>query len=392
MGVAPGERPVAPAGRERLVTPVFGLITLSTFAYFLAVGALLPVLPRYVRGPLGGGDVAVGVAIGSFSLAAIAVRPLIGRMADRQGRRMLIIGGASLVAASTAAYLAADTLWLLILLRVANGVGEAMFYVGVASSINDIAPDDRRGEALSLFSLALYAGLAVGPLVGEIVLAGRHYSVVWTMAAATSAAAAAVGLWLPETRPHIDSHEIEHPLLHPAALLPGVVLAANVWGMAAFNSFVTLFALQLGLAGGRFVFLTYSITILLVRSIGARIPDAVGPVRTVSASLVLSAAALLWLATVRGPATLYVASGAFGAGQSLAFPALMTLAVRGAPDRQRGAVVGSFTAFFDLAYALGPISLGAVAAFAGYRGVFVGGAVVAMAGLAVLLAGRRRLS
>jgi predicted MFS family arabinose efflux permease len=55
-----------------------------------------------------------------------------------------------------------------------------------------------------------------------------------------------------------------------------------------------------------------------------------------------------------------------------------------------GAVVGTFTAFFDLAYGLGAVSLGAVAAAVGYRGAFLTGAFVAGAGLVLLLVSERR--
>src|SRR4051794_41979224 len=54
---------------------------------FLAVGAVLPVLPRYVRGPIGAGDVAVGVVTGAFAFTAVIGRPLGGRLAGARGRR-----------------------------------------------------------------------------------------------------------------------------------------------------------------------------------------------------------------------------------------------------------------------------------------------------------------
>ena len=69
----------------------------------------------------------------------------------------------------------------------------------------------------------------------------------------------------------------------------------------------------------------------------------------------------------------------------------MTIAIAGAPASERGAVVGTFTAFFDLAFGLGAVSLGAVAAFFGYTGAFAGGAFVAGLGLALMLVRARRL-
>jgi hypothetical protein len=76
-------------------------------AYFTADGVLLPALPRYVAGPLRGGNVAVGLVIGAFSLSAFFLRPWAGAVADRRGRRILMVSGASLFALSVAGYLVA---------------------------------------------------------------------------------------------------------------------------------------------------------------------------------------------------------------------------------------------------------------------------------------------
>jgi len=50
---------------------------------FLGLGAVLPVLPRYVKGPIGAGDLAVGVVTGAFALTAVLCRPVAGRVAKR---------------------------------------------------------------------------------------------------------------------------------------------------------------------------------------------------------------------------------------------------------------------------------------------------------------------
>ena len=110
---------------ERLVTPVFLLVTFATFAYFVAIGALIPTLPRFVAGPLGGGEAAVGLAVGSFSLTAVLLRPFAGRLGDRRGRRILMVIGAGMVGVSVLGYLAADSYVVLLALRLVTGTGEA---------------------------------------------------------------------------------------------------------------------------------------------------------------------------------------------------------------------------------------------------------------------------
>ena len=375
---------------NRLITPVFGLITLATFAYFVSVGVLIPTLPRYVEGPLGGGHVAVGIIIGAFSVTAVLMRPYSGRLGDRRGRRVLMVAGAATIAVATLGYVAVDSLAPLLVLRALTGVGEALFYVGAASAVNDLAPHGRRGEALSLFSLALYSGIAVGPVIGEIVLDGVSFQAVWLVSAGAGFLAAAIAILLPETRAEEDIGNVSVRLVHPAGLLPGAALATSVWGLSGFNAFVPLYALHLGMSGSRGAFVMYSVIVLSIRSIGRRIPDRLGPLRTARFSLGVTAAGMMIVGLWATAAGLFVGVAVFAVGQSLAFPALMTLAVEGAPASERGSVIGTFTAFFDLAFGLGAVSLGVVSELLGYSGLFVTAGLIALAGMGLMMLVSRR--
>ena len=374
----------------RLVTPLFLLVMGATLAYFVSVGALIPTLPRFVEGPLGGGDLAVGIVVGAFALSAVIVRPMTGALGDRSGRSVLITGGAGLVAATVASYTLASSLPALVTLRVLSGLGEAAFYVGAASVINDLAPDERRGEALSYFSLALYGGLAIGPVVGEAVLDMGGYDLTWMVAAAAATVAALLGLRVPDTRSVGPEGRMRGRVVHPAALLPGAILACSVWGLAGYNTFVPLYALSLGLTGSRGVLALYSVIVIAVRSLGARIPDRLGPPLTARAALGVSAVGLLIVAVWSEPAGLYTGTALFALGQSLTFPALMTIAIHSAPAAERSSVIGTFTAFFDLAFGAGAVSLGAVAEAIGYGGSFFVAAAVTAAGAGLLLARAQR--
>ena len=91
---------------------------------------MLPVVPRYVDKQLGGNDVAVGVAVGALAVGAILLRPLAGRIGDRFGRRVLMVGGAFVVGITAACAGLVESLAWLILTRILMGLGEACFFVG----------------------------------------------------------------------------------------------------------------------------------------------------------------------------------------------------------------------------------------------------------------------
>jgi MFS family permease len=373
------------SGRPKLVTPLFLLVMLCTLVYFIAIGALQPTLPRFVKGPLGYGETAVGLAIGAFAFSAVVIRPFIGPIGDRRGRRLLIVVGAGIVALSTAGLAFADSLAVLVGLRLVTGLGEAAFYVGAASVINDLAPDERRGEAVSYFSLALYGGLTVGPVIGETVLDAASFDATWIVAAASSGMAMLLGFLVRETRPESEVAARRFRWLHPAGLLPGAVLATSILGLGGFASFVPLYALSIGLDGSRLVFVTFAGVVLLVRSFGARLPDILGAPRAARAALTCQTTGLMLMGLWQEPVGLFVGAGVFGLGQALSFPALMTIAVRGAPPSERSAVVATFTSFFDLSFGLGALTLGGVAEVFGYSGAFIVAGLVAFGGLGTMV-------
>ena len=367
-----------------LITPAFVLIGLATLAYFVAENVVLPVLPLYVRGPLGGSDVAVGVVIGAFSVTALLIRPWAGRLADRRGRRLPMLVGVGIFTLSVAGYLVSRSVPALVGMRLVTGVGEAFFFTGAASAIADLAPDERRGEAISFFSLALWTGIAVGPVVGEVALGDERFSLVWIVSTAFGILAGLLALRI--RLPRVKAEERGSTrLIHRGALLPGAAILMSVCGAAGFFAFVPLYSRQLGLTGARGVFGLFSGIVLAIRFFGARLPDAVGPVRAARLSLVVSAGGLTVMGMWRTPTGLFVAVAVYAVGQALAFPALMALSLRGTPPGERGAAIATFTAMVDVAFGVGPLTLGFVADGFGYGAVFLVGAAVALVGLALLL-------
>ncbi len=375
--------------RPTLLTPTFLTVAVAELAYFTADGVLLPALPRYVEGPLGGGNIAVGLVIGAFSLSAFFLRPWAGRLADRRGRRILMVVGASLFALSVGGYLVATSIPVLVAMRLLTGAGEALFFVGALAANVDLAPPERRGEAFSFASLALYVGIGAGPFIGEVVIEHVGFRAAWLVAIGLAAVAVALALRLPSMTPAGgEAAAGSHRLVHRAGLLPGLVLLATIWGMAGFLAFVPLYALDLGMGGAGLILGLFSGIVVLIRSVGARIPDRLGAARATRVSLILSAAALAMVGLWRAPAGLIAGAAVLGVGVALFTPALFALAVVGIPANERGAVMGTTSAFLDLGFGLGPATLGFVAAAVGRGGTFLVGAAVAAAGLVLVVATR----
>jgi MFS family permease len=376
---------------ERLLTPRFALIIATGLAYFVSIGMMVPTVPVYVERVLGGGSVAAGVAVGSFAVGAIVLRPFAGRIGDRYGRRILIVAGALIVAVSWALVNVATSVPLLVGTRVIGGVGEAAFFVGAGTMVTDLAPAHRRGEALSYWSVAVYGGITIGPPLGVFIQGEDRFSAVWNVAAALAVVATVLGLFTTETR---REGPVPAPagggrpkLLYRAALAPGLILFLGLVGLSGYMAFVPLYVDDIGMADAGAVLTVYGVVVLVVRIVGARLPDRVGPLAAGTGALGIAAAGLSVVAIVATPVGLFIGTVIFALGMSQLYPAVMILALTDVPDHERSSAVGTVSSFFDGAQGIGPFVLGGIAVVAGYRGAFLFGAAASLVGLFLLRSG-----
>jgi MFS family permease len=374
------------ATREPLLTRRFIVVVTSGIFYFLAMGSVLPVVPRYVDRRLGGNDVAVGVAVGALAVGAILLRPLAGRAGDRFGRRVLMVGGALVVGITAACAGLVESLAWLIATRVLMGLGEACFFVGGTTMATDLAPESRRGEAVSYWSVAVWSGLAFGPAIGELLLDRSHYDRVWFVAGAFGIISALIALATRETRVAVE-HADRGRLIAPAAIRPGIILAATLLGITGFSIFLPLYAPEVGIEDVGLVFLLYGIIVLGVRILGARLPDLLGPIRAGSIAIGATAIGLAVAALWHAQAGLVLGAVIIAVGSSFLYPAALLLALRGVPEQQRASVVGTLSAFFDFASGAAGLVLGGIAALSSYQGAFAGSALLAAMALVLLRSG-----
>jgi MFS family permease len=372
---------------KSLLTAQFAVVLLASFAYFVAIGAMIPTVPRFIEGDLGGGGLQVGVGVGSLAVTAALLRPWVGRLGDTRGRRLLAVSGSAVVALSILSYAVATELWMLVLARLLTGAGEAAMFVGVATAAQDLAPDHRRGEAASYFSVSLYGGLAVGPPFGEA-LVQHGFTAVWVALGACSAFAAVISLWIPRGRtvaaaPH-------RRFLQPDAVWPGLILFLGLIPFTAFAAFMPLFAEDLGQGSVGGVFGLYAGLVLVVRIVGARLPDRLGWRRGSTLALCAVTLGVLLIALWASVPAIWLGAVALGVGMSLLYPSLFTAVMAAAPEGERSHAVGTFSVFFDLSAGLGATFVGLVVSLTSYRGGFAAAAALACAGLGAqwLLRGR----
>lgn len=381
---------------ERLLTRDFLILTASGFFALAGFASTLPLVPRYVEGELGGGKVAVGVAVGIFSLSAVMARPLVGKLGDERGRRFIIVGGTALTAVTIAAHALAFSLPMLYLVRLAMGLTQGAFFVGSATLVNDLAPPERRGEATNYFSVAVYGGMAIGPLAGELLQRATSFGVAFVAGGGSLVLASLLGSRLPADRPEATARSSSGAptrragLLHRDAIVPGLILMGGLVTFTALNGFMPLYVEEFDLGSAGSVLLVYGVLVLLMRVVGSKLPDRFGTLRMSTISLIGQAAGMAVMGFWASQAGLFAGAVVLAIGGSFLYPTLLTAAVYGVADNERARATSTFTLAFELSSGLGGPALGIAAALAGTRAAFFGASLAALAVLPLLFSWSHR--
>ncbi len=366
---------------HRYISPTraaFAGIFVVTGLGLLSVGATLPVIPRYVQGPIGGGDFSVGLVTGAFAITGLACRPIAGNLADRRGRRPIVILGALLTAVAGALYFIPAGVPGLIVARLFLGAGEGMVYTAGSAWVVDLAPAEKRGRIIGLYGLAIWSGLTLGPPIGELILRASSFEMVWVFAMAAPLLGAVIAWRIPDNFTYTAPAPGERRTwIERKSLVPGLGLALGTMGYAAVAAFLVLHLDERDIGHGAEVFAAFAATVVLARILGGWLPDRYGPVPCIIGAGIVESSGLVAIMLAESLPLAIAGALAMGAAFSMLLPSLALLVVNRVPESRRGAAMGTFTAFFDVGVGLGAPAAGVAAAVGGYPAAFGFAAVAA---------------
>ena len=380
-----------------MVTLRFLLVTVATLAYYTCVGILIPTLPIFIKNGLGSGEAMIGASAVLFSGAAVLFRPLLTWVGNRWGRRSMMVSGSLVATVAALGMTIVNASWQLLPFRALMGVGEAALFVGAAILVVELSPENRKAEAASYLSVAVFGGLSVGPIIGELVmgdvpegargLSAGHFDRVFVVTAVASLLAAAVSLTAPAfvgAKPERIRRKVSW--FHPRSLRPGMILALGMAAWTSFTSFVPTFSKSIGLSGSARFFTVYSILCLVLRLFGAKGPERLGLRRSVWIAMSFLLCGVTSVGVLGNEIGIWIGTTFFALGVSFFYPSLLAMAVEGSDSDERVEVVASFTSFFEIGGVIGGLALGVIGKLFGERSTFFGGMVFAVMGLSLLRA------
>lgn len=388
--------------RRNLAVCMFG-----SFTTIVAMTLLLPFLPLYVE-QLGVKDHAAivqwsGAAYGATFLSAALVAPLWGRLADRYGRKPMLIRASLGMAVAMALIGVAGNVWQLVGLRLLAGLLGG-YASGSMVLVATQTPKERTGWALGTMSSAIMAGNLVGPLVGGALppLIGIRATFFAAGAVIFVAFLATAFLVREEKKPRAAAARAAEAAGWSAVPDKGPLVAMLFTGMLlmlanmSIEPIITVYVATLVEDPARvtmtagLVMSAAALGSILSASRLGRLADRVGHWNVIVGCLAVSALLLIPQAFVSAGWQLVALRFLMGLSLGGLLPCIASVIRHSVPEHVAGNMLGYSTSAQYVGQVAGPLVGGFVGGHVGMRAVFIGTSVLMAAGAAWNWVAKRR--
>ena len=356
---------------QKIWTPDFLFVFLTQIAFSSAYCTLIPTLPIYFS-HVGSTEVQIGVLIGALGITSLVVRPFVGKALLKCSEKPFMITGILLFALGSVGYLFAFSFWLLLMMRIIQGVGSAFLFTAAVTWVANTSPESRLGQSLSYYYLAFNIAFAVIPTFGMFLINAYSFTVLFIVC--TGVALCSLGLATKLRRRRIglpgkiDSKE--GSLLSRKALPTAVVAMISSMHWGALTAFFPLYALGHGVSNPGLFFSAFAVMIISGRALGGRILDLHSRERVILPCLTTSIIVMIMLVFSKTLPMFIVVALVWGAGHAFLFPALAAYTLE-RTGSSPGPAMATFSAFDELGTGLGAILSGIILRLSGYPMMFL---------------------
>jgi MFS family permease len=299
--------------KERLWTKDFITVAVTNFLIYVVFYLLMVVMASYAVDKFHASTSIAGLVSGIFIIGILVGRLGTGRIIEDMGSRKVLIAGTMFFIITSALYLAAINVPLLIIIRFLHGFAYGVASTATGTIVAKIIPDARRGEGIGYYSMSQILATALGPFLGIILSRHVDFKVIFIVTSIVASISFAISFVVSEptrkapmqdqTRA-VKSFQISNFLEFKAIPISIIVLIVG-FGYSVVLTFISLYSKQLHLEeAASFFFIVYAIAVIVSRPFSGRLLDVKGANYVVYPCLLIFAIGMLLLSQVNYGITL----------------------------------------------------------------------------------------
>jgi len=393
---------ISPQKAKRIVLLLSASVALMMTGY----GIVMPVFARRL-GEFGDGVEELGFLTMAFALAQFIGAPIWGGVADRRGRRPMILMALIAVTLSYIGYLFAPNTAVFIVVRAAAGFLTAGLFPAAMGVVSDIIPEDIRARWVGIVMGSYAVGMIFGPALGGFLYDAWGYEAPFILSAIVAFLALMAAIYkIPETRSPaarkrqiLRSRRIEPRAPEKKSIWSVLPRPLNILATLLFIDFIFSFGftfvepqmvfyfydklqwttMQFGVVVG-----VYGVVMVLGQMLLGQISDSWGRKPIILLGILLNLFLYVGLATITDYQTLIIGAVVAGLGSAISSPAISAFYMDISNIEHRSRIIGIKESSLALGGVLGPLGVAAIVEFTTPQGIFW---IASVLGLVSLLVG-----
>ncbi len=376
--------------------------TVAALAIFTSTMSKNPALPLLAQS-IGADAAQVGLISAISPIPGILISSFAGAYSDKYGRNRVVLVSLLIFASAPFTYLFVTEIWQLAIIRFYHGFATAMFMPVAMAAIADRYPAEVRGEALGTYSSFTMVGRFSAPFAGGALIYFANFGFLYIVCGITAVIALALALLVrwdePVAKVYVGGSSGSMLLaLREVVKDRGILLTSSMEGvqyfaMGAFEAFLPLYCLSLGLNGLEIgaIMGVQVISMLLAKPFMGRFSDRRGRRPSIVAGLLAGALVMFLMPFSIDPILLAAFSVLFGVTVATVTASTSALVCEMSGCSAHGSAIGVLSSIMDIGHSLGPLITGAIVTLVSFQLGFGFAAILMLFGALAFQFGMRRI-
>jgi MFS family permease len=304
--------------------------------------------------------------ISLFTLTAMISRPFSGKLADRIGRKPVIMAGSLVCFVCSMMYPWLTTVFGFLFLRLVHGFSTGFTPTGQTAYLSDMIPADRRGEAMGILGTASTLGVAGGPALGGWLSSSFSVEAMFYCSSAFAILSSMIVVTIKETV--AERHAVSWRLLvikkadlfETRVIRPCIVMGLSAYAYGCLFTIMPDFGAYLGIKNKGLLFTYFTVASFMIRLVGGKASDMVGRETVLKFSTAFMAVGMLWIGLSDARSMLILGAFLYGLAQGATSPTLLAWAADLSDPEHKGRGVASLYIFMEFGIGMGALVSGLI--------------------------------
>lgn len=351
---------------------------------------LMIIVSEYAMNKFHTSSSVAGFAASIFIIGALLARVLVGRYIAQVGYKKMLCAGAIAGIVLTLAYFWVNSVVQLLVIRFVHGATFGIISTSTATIIADIVPKDRRGEGIGYYSLSQTLATAIGPFLGMFLSRYGSYITIFTACAVAAALIVVIVPFLSLRKVELTKEQMKgmqslklSNFIEPKAVPISMIALLIYLCYSSIVSFLAVYSKEIELVDAAgFFFIVYAVVVLVSRPAVGKAFDKRGEHIIMYPAIAVFGVGMFLFSQSYRSIMLLLAAACIGLGLGAIQSSTQAIAVKVTPQHRMGLANSTYFMLCDVGMGVGPLLVGFLIPFTGYRGMY---AVVAAIALVCIL-------